>query len=85
MIISVFQFYLIKGWLKEQGLPQESTGRKGEGVWLKGQTVTVIVVTKQGVVSHPKEKTKSRENKHKEQKSLTLIHWNVTFVCLPKL
>ena len=83
MIISVFQFYLIEGWLKEQVLPQKSTGRKGEGVWLKGQTV--IVVTKQGVVSHLKEKTKSRENKHKEQKSLILIHRNVAFVCLPKL
>ena len=68
MIISVFQFYLIKGWLKEQGLPQESTGRKGKGVWLKGQTVIVIVVTKQGVASHPKEKTKVGRTNIKNRK-----------------
>lgn len=53
---------------KKQVLPQESTGRKGKGVWLKGQTVIVIVVTKQGVVSHPKKKTKVRRTNIKNRK-----------------
>ena len=49
-------------------VPQESTGRKGKGVWLKGQTVIVILVTKQGMVSHPKKKAKVRRTNIKNRK-----------------